>query len=185
MPTLTSFPLPKPDLHELKLSVAGVRRNPDFEMSHMQATPQAVKMFGKDPLHAPMLAWRYGARKTGISPFVLAYLTGESPTAIHQKLKSLPKQFRYTYCWATRLPVSYSNIKLYWNNTFDVEGYYGENRWGREDRDQAFDRLLVGWNAQAARPEGITDEYVRRFGGHPISKKVWNHMKAMIDAFKP
>lgn len=172
-----------------------------FHLRNVPVPVEVVKVVRRNPLHLPTIYWRSVEHRTGLSPFVLAYLTKYEggPEALHKWLVSPNnKDFFYNYCGQTGLPVASSRVRLDWRNNITMRttsDVVSANRprnhtpqydfFGRvlqdsaEDyRESAFQRKMELWNISKD-----SDEAMRTFGGYSIRYETWKALHAMADAY--
>lgn len=192
-----------------KMTMPGIEELSMISRGPIHTNRGVLAVLRSSPMHLPLLAWRFKFTRTSLSPFVLAYLTKYpgGPEALDKWLKSPDNtDFSYMYCCTTRLPVVGSRISTTnWGSNYFLRSkktILGQNReagvnwvynaWagparrvipGLSPRDSAFVKKLAAWKRQEASPEGITDEYVRKFGRSAITKKAWAFLKVMVDAY--
>lgn len=169
------------------------RKLDSYNQRTINADSDIVKVLTKNPIAALVATWNTAYGRAGLSPFTLHYLLQSELPVDKWTEKNLlnTKTVNYGYCHSTRLPVVSPYIRLSWTLPLTVRfirptpvGIYDRNYFKKlkETREARFEELHAQLkDAQAA---GLADdEYMRRFGGFPIAKPTWQHLKGVAGIY--
>jgi hypothetical protein len=152
-----------------------------------------VKLLTKHPAAALAAAWNVAFGRSGLSPFTIHYLL-KSPLSVEEWTEKHIKKsgvVDYSYCHSTRLPVVNNLMRQSWNPPYQIiyrrlprydyydQAYYARLRRIRDDRFDVLSAQLVSDKAAGL----VDDEYMRNFGGHPIAKDKWLHLKGVAGIY--
>lgn len=171
--------------------------NPDSYLApHAQywLTPEAHRKLTRSPIVGVAAAWNHKFHRSGLSPFTMHYLIKEKMPVRKWTEKYLKKSEFYSFCYGTNLPVINNFLRMVWetpgkidcrrimHNRFysrdDRDYYYSVNR----KRDDRFNVLHLQLEVDKAAGL-VDDEYMRNFGGHPIKKDMWQHLKGVAGIY--
>lgn len=153
-----------------------------------------AKHLQRNPILALSSCWKLGFHHSGLTPFTVHYLLKEEMPVDEWTEKHLAHKYwplKLTFCYATNLPVISTYVQRSWdqNNFICMRSkslVQAENRAYGKDLKVKIESRLKELHNQLSIDKAVglvDDEYMRKFGGHPIPKHAWQHLKGVAGIY--